>query len=179
MREPPKGIFKRYDGASVMDEAFALEANRTRLTKMAASGGSREGAATENAVSIEEKEQETLLTRKYGGMCPKRPSLLGTDNERAFFDSADWALCKQGATHQHQPHQLTRLQSLPPKLVPTPHQPIPARRASYAPISVARTEEHERRRDRRVVSMICPSEVYNPESSNSSVVSPPKGKAPE
>ncbi|KAL2645112.1 hypothetical protein R1flu_012699 [Riccia fluitans] len=146
---------------------------------MAGAGGSGEGDATDIAVSIsQEEEQETLLMKKYGGICPKRPPLIANHNVRAFFDSADWALCKQGVTHQHQQHQLTRLQSLPPKLAPTHHHPAPTRRASYATISVARTEEHERRRDRHAVSVICPSETYPPESSSSSVSSP-NGKAPE
>ncbi|XP_011009907.1 PREDICTED: uncharacterized protein LOC105114874 isoform X2 [Populus euphratica] len=36
-------------------------------------------------------------TKKYGGLAPKKKPLISKDHERAFFDSADWALCKQGA----------------------------------------------------------------------------------
>ncbi|KAL9389339.1 hypothetical protein Peur_017944 [Populus x canadensis] len=44
-------------------------------------------------------------TKKYGGLAPKKKPLISKDHERAFFDSADWALCKR-----------------------TPHHPLPPRR---------------------------------------------------
>jgi hypothetical protein len=34
------------------------------------------------------------LKKKYGGLLPKKPPLISKDHERAFFDSADWALGK-------------------------------------------------------------------------------------
>ncbi|KAG0497363.1 hypothetical protein HPP92_002054 [Vanilla planifolia] len=39
--------------------------------------------------------EETSLQKKYGGMMPKKKPLISKDNERAYFDSADWALGKQ------------------------------------------------------------------------------------
>ncbi|KAF9677238.1 hypothetical protein SADUNF_Sadunf08G0087200 [Salix dunnii] len=41
--------------------------------------------------------QGASMTKKYGGLEPKKKPLISKDHERAFFDSADWALCKQGA----------------------------------------------------------------------------------
>ncbi|XP_061985885.1 uncharacterized protein LOC133704867 isoform X5 [Populus nigra] len=41
--------------------------------------------------------QEASMTKKYGGLAPKKKPLISKDHERAFFDSADWALCKQAA----------------------------------------------------------------------------------
>ncbi|KAJ6432041.1 hypothetical protein OIU84_019324 [Salix udensis] len=38
-----------------------------------------------------------MSKKKYGGLAPKKKPLISKDHERAFFDSADWALCKQGA----------------------------------------------------------------------------------
>lgn len=42
---------------------------------------------------------------------PKKPPLISKDHERAFFDSADWALGKQGAEKPKGP-----LEALRPKL---------------------------------------------------------------
>ncbi|KAF8394644.1 hypothetical protein HHK36_020860 [Tetracentron sinense] len=39
-------------------------------------------------------EEETSLGKKYGGLVPKKKPLISKDHERAFFDSADWALGK-------------------------------------------------------------------------------------
>ena len=58
------------------------------------------------------------------------PSSEEEDHERAFFDSADWALGKQGAPMGQRPKG--PLEALRPKLQPTPHQPLPARRSAYA-----------------------------------------------
>ncbi|KAF9614499.1 hypothetical protein IFM89_018938, partial [Coptis chinensis] len=55
------------------------------------------------------QEEEEAVKKKYGGIVPKKPPLISmvaglycfllfsSDHERAFFDSADWALGKQGA----------------------------------------------------------------------------------
>ncbi|WOG82531.1 hypothetical protein DCAR_0101696 [Daucus carota subsp. sativus] len=43
--------------------------------------------------------------KKYGEIMPKKKPLISKNHERAFFDSADWALCKR-----------------------TPHQQLPPRR---------------------------------------------------
>ncbi|KAH7570079.1 hypothetical protein JRO89_XS05G0041200 [Xanthoceras sorbifolium] len=72
--------------------------------------------------------QEEIIKKKYGGMLPRKPPLISKDHERAFFDSADWALGKQGAQKPKGP-----LEALRPKLQPTPHQQSRSRRSAYAP----------------------------------------------
>eukprot|EP01018_Ginkgo_biloba_P015453 Gb_03148 [translate_table: standard] len=102
------------------------------------------------------EEEVAVIKKKYGGIIPKKPPLIskllviawaqhlssqgnvwciiaraiGHDHERAFFDSADWALGKQGAPMGQRPKG--PLEALRPKLQPTPHQPLPARRSAYA-----------------------------------------------
>ncbi|XP_022776835.1 uncharacterized protein LOC111318327 [Durio zibethinus] len=71
-------------------------------------------------------EEEEAIKKKYGGLLPKKPPLISKDHEHAFFDSADWALGKQGAQKPKGP-----LEALRPKLQPTPHQQM--RRSVYAP----------------------------------------------
>ncbi|KAL5782182.1 hypothetical protein ACOSP7_007211 [Xanthoceras sorbifolium] len=61
-------------------------------------------------------------SKKYGGL-PKKKPLISKDNERAFFDSADWALCKQGDQKS-----TVAIETLRPKLQRTPHQQLPPRR---------------------------------------------------
>ncbi|XP_021837233.1 uncharacterized protein [Spinacia oleracea] len=63
--------------------------------------------------------------KKYGGLMPKKKPLITKDHERAFFDSADWALGKQGASDHK---SITAVESLRPKLQRTPHQQLPPRR---------------------------------------------------
>jgi hypothetical protein len=75
-------------------------------------------------------EQEMAIKKKYGGLIPKKPPLISKDHERAFFDSADWALGKQGAPPGQKPKG--PLEALRPKLQPTPHQQVRSRRTSYA-----------------------------------------------
>lgn len=48
---------------------------------------------------------------------PKKPPLISKDHERAYFDSADWALGKQGVAKPKGP-----LEALRPKLQPTHQQ---------------------------------------------------------
>ncbi|XP_056161327.1 uncharacterized protein LOC130134662 isoform X2 [Syzygium oleosum] len=48
------------------------------------------------------------------------------DHARAFFDSADWALCKQGAAMNQE--STVPMETLRPKLQRTPHQQLPPRR---------------------------------------------------
>ncbi|KAF5749978.1 hypothetical protein HS088_TW03G00306 [Tripterygium wilfordii] len=57
------------------------------------------------------KEEEAALKKKYGGIVPKKPPLISKDHERAYFDSADWALGKQGVAKPKGP-----LEALRPKL---------------------------------------------------------------
>ncbi|TKY54212.1 Endosulphine protein [Spatholobus suberectus] len=69
--------------------------------------------------------QQKVTGKKYGGLGPKKP-LISKDHERAFFDSADWALCKQGAAVNQQ--STAALETLQPKLQKTPHQQLPPRK---------------------------------------------------
>ncbi|KAG6743039.1 hypothetical protein POTOM_053984 [Populus tomentosa] len=57
------------------------------------------------------KQEEEAVKKKYGGIMPKKPPLISKDHERAFFDSADWALGKQGVEKPKGP-----LEALRPKL---------------------------------------------------------------
>ncbi|XP_037406132.1 uncharacterized protein LOC119268580 isoform X1 [Triticum dicoccoides] len=72
--------------------------------------------------------QEAAIKKKYGGKIPKKSPLISKDHERAFFDSADWALGKQGG-NPNKPKG--PLEALRPKLQPT-QQNARARRSSYA-----------------------------------------------
>ncbi|KAK3223011.1 hypothetical protein Dsin_010036 [Dipteronia sinensis] len=81
----------------------------------------------ENVMPSTQQEEE-IIKKKYGGMIPKKPPLISKDHERAFFDSADWALGKQGSQKPKGP-----LEALRPKLQPTPHQQMRSRRSAYAP----------------------------------------------
>ncbi|KAJ6738703.1 ENDOSULFINE [Salix koriyanagi] len=57
------------------------------------------------------KQEEEAVKKKYGGILPKKPPLISKDHERAYFDSADWALGKHGADKPKGP-----LEALRPKL---------------------------------------------------------------
>ncbi|XP_047341970.1 uncharacterized protein LOC124945560 [Impatiens glandulifera] len=63
------------------------------------------------------KQEEETVKKKYGGIMPRKPPLISKDHERAYFDSADWALGKQGADKPKGP-----LEALRPKLQPTQQQ---------------------------------------------------------
>ncbi|OIV91672.1 hypothetical protein TanjilG_26525 [Lupinus angustifolius] len=69
--------------------------------------------------------EPTSTPKKYGGLVPKKKPLISKDHERAFFDSADWALCKQGAGVNQQSKEA--VETLRPKLQRTPHQRLPPR----------------------------------------------------
>ncbi|KAJ6936398.1 hypothetical protein NC652_011189 [Populus alba x Populus x berolinensis] len=73
------------------------------------------------------KQEEEVVKKKYGGILPKKPPLISKDHERAYFDSADWALGKQGADKPKGP-----LEALRPKLQPTQQQ-TRYRKSPYAP----------------------------------------------
>ncbi|XP_057805744.1 uncharacterized protein LOC131020746 [Salvia miltiorrhiza] len=73
------------------------------------------------------QQEEAVVKKKYGGMMPKKPPLISKDHERAYFDSADWALGKQGAGKPKGP-----LEALRPKLQPTQQQ-TRYRKSPYAP----------------------------------------------
>ncbi|XP_028556167.1 uncharacterized protein LOC110115501 isoform X2 [Dendrobium catenatum] len=72
------------------------------------------------------QDEEAVIKKKYGGIVPKKPPLISKDHERAFFDSADWALGKQGVKPKGP------LEALRPKLQPTHHQQARSRRPAYA-----------------------------------------------
>ncbi|KAL9256759.1 hypothetical protein AKJ16_DCAP04821 [Drosera capensis] len=63
------------------------------------------------------QDEEVTIKKKYGGILPRKPPLISKDHERAYFDSADWALGKQGAEKPKSP-----LEALRPKLQPTQQQ---------------------------------------------------------
>ncbi|CAI5984351.1 unnamed protein product [Closterium sp. NIES-64] len=73
-------------------------------------------------------EQEARLKKKYGGALPKKKGLLSKGHERAFFDSAEWAIQKQKGAKPAAPAE----EGLQPKLEPTPHQPATGRRSGLA-----------------------------------------------
>ncbi|GAB4850816.1 hypothetical protein Ancab_030116 [Ancistrocladus abbreviatus] len=81
-------------------------------------------------------EEGASTGMKYGGLMPKKKPLISKDHERAFFDSADWALCKQGATNQN---STVAVESLRPKLQRTPHRQLPPRR----PTCTSGLDDHE------------------------------------
>ncbi|PPD80577.1 hypothetical protein GOBAR_DD22487 [Gossypium barbadense] len=76
------------------------------------------------------QQEEAVVKKKYGGIMPKKPPLISKDHERAYFDSADWALGKQGVEKPKGP-----LQALRPKLQPTQQQ-TRYRKSPYAPSDV-------------------------------------------
>ncbi|KIZ03023.1 hypothetical protein MNEG_4934 [Monoraphidium neglectum] len=67
-----------------------------------------------SAVDIE-REQEALLVKKYGGLNPlmKRKQPL-MPKEHKYFDSADWALAKEGKGGQGGSAELSELQPRKP-----------------------------------------------------------------
>uniref|UniRef100_A0A2P2KBX1 Uncharacterized protein MANES_02G073200 n=1 Tax=Rhizophora mucronata TaxID=61149 RepID=A0A2P2KBX1_RHIMU len=73
------------------------------------------------------QDEEEAVKKKYGGIMPKKPPLISKDHERAYFDSADWALGKQGVEKPKGP-----LEALRPKLQPTQQQ-TRYRKSPYAP----------------------------------------------
>ncbi|XP_017239107.1 uncharacterized protein LOC108211901 isoform X2 [Daucus carota subsp. sativus] len=81
---------------------------------------------TESSTCSSQSEEE-VIKKKYGGIVPKKPPLVSKDHERAYFDSADWALGKQGVEKPKGP-----LEALRPKLQPT-QQPTRYRKSPYAP----------------------------------------------
>ncbi|XP_062202377.1 uncharacterized protein LOC133904819 isoform X1 [Phragmites australis] len=74
------------------------------------------------------QEEEAAIKKKYGGILPRKTPLISKDHERAYFDSADWALGKQGGAPSKPKGPL---EALRPKLQPT-QQSARARRTPYA-----------------------------------------------
>ncbi|XP_057470738.1 uncharacterized protein LOC130759600 isoform X2 [Actinidia eriantha] len=79
----------------------------------------------EDYIATQDQEGASV-GKKYGGLVPKKKPLISKDHERAFFDSADWALCKQGAGVNQK--ATIAIETLRPKLHRTPHQQLPPRR---------------------------------------------------
>ncbi|KAD3642257.1 hypothetical protein R6Q59_004871 [Mikania micrantha] len=84
------------------------------------------GKPEDNSMPLPAQE-EAVIKKKYGGLLPKKTPLISKDHDRAFFDSADWALGK-GSQKSKGP-----LEALRPKLQPTPHHQTRSRRSAYAP----------------------------------------------
>ncbi|XP_071696067.1 uncharacterized protein [Rutidosis leptorrhynchoides] len=78
----------------------------------------------------------TIPCQKYGGLAPKKKPLISKDHERAFFDSADWALCKQGAGVNEKSARV--IETLQPKLQKTPRERLPPRQ----PACVSRQDSY-------------------------------------
>ncbi|KAJ4722057.1 cAMP-regulated phosphoprotein-like protein [Melia azedarach] len=76
--------------------------------------------------SSQDHHEEGSTEKKYGGLVPKKKPLISKDNGRAFFDSADWELYKQGAGVSQS--STVAIETLAPKLQKTPHQQLPPRR---------------------------------------------------
>ncbi|XP_047314904.1 uncharacterized protein LOC124918877 [Impatiens glandulifera] len=91
---------------------------------------------------LQEEEDDIMMKKKkYGGLLRKKPSLISKDHERAFFDSADWALRKQAGTADRA--KGGSLEVLLPKLEPTPHHQLSSKRLAYASSSTNDEFNHE------------------------------------
>lgn len=53
---------------------------------------------TKKSAADIEREQEALLAKKYGGLLKRKQPLM--PKEHKYFDSADWALAKEGKGEQ-------------------------------------------------------------------------------
>ncbi|KAF6993241.1 hypothetical protein CFC21_010160 [Triticum aestivum] len=76
------------------------------------------------------QQQEQAIKKKFGGLIPKKPPLISKDHERAYFDSADWALGKSGQQGVAKPKG--PLEALRPKLQPTRQQQQRSRSSIYS-----------------------------------------------
>ncbi|XP_066400660.1 uncharacterized protein [Miscanthus floridulus] len=90
-----------------------------------------DGNSNSSASSVATGEEvQAFVEKKYGGMVPKKP-LISKDQERAYFDSADWVLGKQAANSGNA-RAATAIESLKPKLKRTPHHQLPPRKPTCA-----------------------------------------------
>lgn len=69
-----------------------------------------------------EQQQEALLLAKYGGLKPKK-HLLAKRSSRKCFDSAEWAMAKEGKAIEDLIPDETPIDQLPAKLEPSPTPP--------------------------------------------------------
>ncbi|KAL0447037.1 UNVERIFIED_CONTAM: hypothetical protein Slati_1831600 [Sesamum latifolium] len=118
---------ERNDEAAAEEMNLVETASKVEEAENLSNGDSKGADICEENQMPSKKQEEEIIKRKYGGLIPKKPPLISKDNERAFFDSADWALGKVGAQKSKGP-----LEALRPKLQPTPHQQVRSRSA-YAP----------------------------------------------
>ncbi|CAA7398372.1 unnamed protein product [Spirodela intermedia] len=79
---------------------------------------------------------QATLEKKYGGIRPKKKPLISKGSGRVFFDSADWALCQQGEDTR------AAVETLRPKLQPTPHQRLPPRRPACRSVRDDKVMKH-------------------------------------
>ncbi|CAL4952657.1 unnamed protein product [Urochloa decumbens] len=97
---------------------FCCVMSETKDSNAAALDGNPEPMdQTEDNSMPSAQQQEEAIKKKFGGLMPKKPPLISKDHERAYFDSADWALGKQGVAKPKGP-----LEALRPKLQPTRQQ---------------------------------------------------------
>ncbi|KAL1556678.1 hypothetical protein AAHA92_12267 [Salvia divinorum] len=96
----------------------------------------------ENQMPSQQKEEEII--KKYGGLPAKKPPLISKDHERAFFDSADWALGKKSKGP---------IEVLRPKLQPSPHHQARSR-SPCAPADDAEGDSNDQQDDGDVNSGI-------------------------
>ncbi|KAK9724211.1 hypothetical protein RND81_05G055700 [Saponaria officinalis] len=75
---------------------------------MANYNGGDDYLASQNIIEV-----SSPTGNRYGGLAPKKKPLISKDHERAFFDSADWALCKEQGTMNQ---KIVAMESLRPKL---------------------------------------------------------------
>eukprot|EP00267_Zea_mays_P024696 XP_008651433.1 negatively light-regulated protein isoform X3 [Zea mays] len=89
-----------------------------------------DGSSNSSASVAMGQEVQAFVENKYGGMVPKKP-LISKDQERAYFDSADWVLGKQAA-NSGTARAATAIEFLKPKLKRTPHHQLPPRKPTCA-----------------------------------------------
>ncbi|KAJ8774543.1 hypothetical protein K2173_016989 [Erythroxylum novogranatense] len=118
--------------SSVKTEEGTVEEREVSFSNQVDEGQSVEAGLKDSAESDESpvsktQEEEEKVKGRYGELLPKKKPLISKDHERAFFDSADWALGKQGAQKPKGP-----LEALRPKLELTPHHQVRSRLSDYA-----------------------------------------------
>ncbi|KAI5020363.1 hypothetical protein ZWY2020_045251 [Hordeum vulgare] len=72
------------------------------------------------------QQEEAVIKKKYGGVLPKKSPLISKDHERAYFDSADWALGKQGGHPQKPKGPLKHFIEITAYPAASPFTPIPS-----------------------------------------------------
>ncbi|KAI3667022.1 hypothetical protein L6452_42064 [Arctium lappa] len=109
--DPPTTIF--YNSSAL----FFIACVHLLVDLMAGIEGAKDCDQMDEMSRVSTEKEEEVIKKKYGGIVPKKPPLISKDHERAYFDSADWALGKQGVEKPKGP-----LEALRPKLQPTQQQ---------------------------------------------------------